>query len=180
MENLKMTSQQFVDFMADLKGHQFVNIMALTEPSMTCDNPFKGRVKKFTITPMSVNYDYEKAVNRRLVAEGKEPTFKVGKLPWGQWCNGLKNKVIQHKGKFYLRTYCVRKQHPRSYYLLDGHLASSEEYNAFAPYLEKSDKESAKQSACGLEQEFQVKPRNYKFESIVAISIKHTRIFIED
>ena len=180
MEKMKMTSAQFVQFLNNLKGCQFVNIMALTDADMYLrNNPFRGRVQKFTITPMQVNYDYETAVNNRLAREGKEANFTADKLPWGSWVEGMRNKVITHKDMLYLRTYCVRNARPRTYYLLDGHLASVEEYKEFAPYLKPSST-SDKQSSHGLEEEYQVKPRDYKFSSLVAITINRTRIVIED
>ena len=180
MEKIKMTRSQFVEFVRNLKGCQFVNIMALTDADMYLrNNPFRGRVQKFTITPMQVNYDYETAVNNRLARDGKEANFTADKLPWGQWVEGMRNKVIAHKDMLYLRTYCVRNARPRTYYLLDGHLASVEEYKEFAPFLKPSST-SDKQSAHGLEEEFQVKPRDYKFSSLVAITINRTRIVIED
>lgn len=180
MEKIKMTRSQFVEFVRSLKGCQFVNIMALTDADMYLrNNPFRGRVQKFTITPMQFGYDYETAVNNRLARDGKEANFTADKLPWGQWLDGMRNKVISHKDMLYLRTYCVRNARPRTFYLLDGYLASVEEYNEFAPYLKQSSL-SDKQSAHGLEDEFQVKPRDYKFSSLVAITINHTRIVIED
>lgn len=180
MEKMKMTSAQFVQFLANLKGCQFVNIMALTDADMYLrNNPFRGRVKKFTITPMQFGYDYETAVNNRLRKEGKEADFSADKLPWGSWVDGMRNKVITHKDMLYMRTYCVRNARPRTYYLLDGYLASTEEYKEFAPFLKPSST-SAKQSEAGLAEEFQVKPRDYKFSSLVAVTINHTRIYIED
>lgn len=175
-----MTSAQFVEFVKALKGCQFINVMALTDADMYLKgNPYRGRVKKFTITPMQIGFDYETAVNNRLAREGKEANFTADKLPWGHWAEGLRNKIIEHKDMLYLRTYCVRKAKPRTYYLLDGHLASAEEYKEFSQFF-KPKSESDKQSAHGLEEEFQVKPRDYKFSSIVAITINHTRIVLED
>lgn len=180
MEKMKMTSAQFVQFLANLKGCQFVNVMALTDADMYLKgNPYRGRVQKFSITPMQVGYDYEKAVNNRLAREGKEANFTADKLPWGSWVEGMRNKVITHKDMLYMRTYCVRNAKPRTYFLLDGHLASVEEYKQFAPFLKLSST-SAKQSEAGLAEEFQVKPRDYKFSSLVAVTINHTRIYIED
>ena len=180
MEKMKMTRSQFVEFVKTVKGCKFINVMALTDADMYLrNNPFRGRVQKFTITPMQFGYDYETAVNNRLRKEGKEANFTADKLPWGSWVEGMRNKVIAHKDMLYLRTYCVRNERPRTYYLLDGHLASVEEYKEFAPFLKPSST-SDKQSAHGLEEEFQVKPRDYKFSSLVAITINHTRIVIED
>lgn len=180
MEKIKISRSQFVEFLRNLKGCQFVNIMALTDADMYLrNNPYRGRVKKFTITPMQIGYDYETAVNNRLRKEGKEANFTADKLPWGEWLNGMRNKVIAHKDMLYLRTYCVRNARPRTYYIVDDHIASVEEYKEFAPFLKPSST-SDKQSAHGLEEEFQVKPRDYKFSSIVAITINHTRFVIED
>ena len=178
MERIKMTSAQFVQFVSNLKGCQFINVMALTDADMYLKgNPFRGRVKKFSITPMQFGYDYENAVNNRLAREGKEANFSADKLPWGHWL--MPNKVIEHKDMYYLRTYCVRNRRPRTYYLVDGHLASCEEYKEFAPFL-KEPSTSDKQKSHGLDEEFQVKPRDYKFSNLVAITINHTRIVIED
>ena len=159
MERIKMTNAQFVHFLSNLKGCQFINVMALTDADMYLrNNPFRGRVQKFTITPMQFGYDYETAVNNRLAKEGKETNFTADKLPWGSWLEGMRNKVIVHKDMLYLRTYCVRKSRPRTYYLLDGHLASVEEYNEFKQWLKPSST-SDKQTSHGLEEEFQVKPQ---------------------
>lgn len=175
-----MTYSQFVSYLSNVKGCTFVNVVALTDAEMYLrNNPFKGRVQKLTITPMQFGYDYERAVNNRLAREGKEANFCAEKLPWGSWVEGMFNKVIEHKEMYYLRTYCVRNARPRTFYLLDGHLASIEEYAMFASYLKPSSS-SVKQSNAGLAEEYQVKPRDYKFKSIVAITLNHTRIMLVD
>ena len=54
MEKIKLTKSQFVEYLANLKGCQFVNVIALTDAEMNKrNNEFYGRVKKFTITPKS-------------------------------------------------------------------------------------------------------------------------------
>lgn len=180
MEKIKMTYGQFMAYLSNLKGCQFVNVVALTDADMYLKgNPFRGRVQKLTITPMQFGYDYETAVNNRLAREGKEANFSADKLPWGSWVEGMRNKVIEHKDMLYLRTYCVRNAKPRTFYLLDGHLANVEEYAEFSQWLKPSST-SAKQSDAGLAEEFQVKPRDYKFKSIVAITLNHTRIILTD
>jgi hypothetical protein len=180
MEKIKMTHSQFVEFAKTVKGCKFINVMAITDADMYLrNNPFKGRVQKFTITPMQFGYDYEKAVNNRLVREGREPIFKADKLPWGRWINAGFNKVIEHNDEYYLRTYCVRNARPKTFYLLDGVIATKEEYAEFSKWFKPSSV-SEKQTACGLEEEFQVKPRNFKFSNIVAVTINHTRVYLED
>jgi hypothetical protein len=55
-----------------------------------------------------VGADYD---NRQSVIEarasGDAPTENAG-LPWGNWVHGLENRVIENKGKFYLRIYPVK------------------------------------------------------------------------
>lgn len=180
MEKIKMTYSQFTAYLATIKGCQFMNVVAITDPDMYLrNNPFRGRVKKVTITPMQMGYSYENAVNNRLDREGCEADFKAEPLSWGAWVKGLENKVIEHKDMFYLRTYCVRNARPRTFYLLDGHLASTKEYAEFSQYFKPSST-SAKQSEAGLEEDKQVKPRNYKYSSLVAVTLNHTRIILVD
>lgn len=179
MEKIKMTCEQFKQYLNEVKGCQFINVMALTDADMYLKgNPLRGRVKKFTITPMQFGYDYENAVNNRLERDGKERSFRADKLPFGSWVDGMENKVITHNDMFYMRTYCVRNAKPRSYYFVDGHIASAQETAEIFKWLKPSST-SEKQSAEGLSDEFQVKPRSYKFSSLVAISIKSKRIYIE-
>jgi hypothetical protein len=134
MEKIKLTTEQFVNFIANLKGCQFVNVIALTDADMNKrNNEFYGRVKKFTITPMQINFDYEKAVNNRLKKEGKEPNFSAEGRKWGQWLHF--NKVATHNGEYYLRCYCVKNSRPRTYYLLDGRIATEEEFAEFSQFF---------------------------------------------
>ena len=159
------------------KGCQFVSVVYESEQKMNKrNNPYYGRVTKRVVAQMQFGYSYENACNNRC-ADGV--TFVADSLPWGAWVEGMRNKVIEHKDMFYLRTYCVRNAKPRTFYLLDGHLASAEEYAEFSQWL-KPASTSAKQSDAGLAEEFQVKPRDYKFKSIVAITLNHTRIMLVD
>ena len=178
MEKIKLTKSQFVEYLRNLKGCQFVNVIALTEADMNKrNNAYYGRVMKLSITPMQIGFDYQKAVNNRLKREGKEPNFIAESLKWGEW--EIYNKVIAHKGEQYLRTYCVKNRHPKTYYLLDGRLATKEEFTQFSQFF-KTKTASQKQTDMGLEEEEQVKPRNYKFSNLVSITINHTRFYIED
>jgi hypothetical protein len=178
MEKIKMTFTQFIEYISNQRGCQFVNIVALTDaPMYVKNNPYKGRVQKCTITPMQIGYDYAKAVNNRLKKQGIDSTFVADKLPWGHWV--INNKVIMHKEMLYLRTYAVRGQHPKTYYFIDGRIATPMELAEIKAFLKPSSV-SDKQSASGLEEEFHVRPRDYKFTSIVAITMNHTRIYLTD
>lgn len=180
-----MNHEQFFNLLNNTKGCTFMNVMSLTEPSMNKrNNPFYGRVKKFTSVQMQFNYDYERAVNNRLVKQGLEPTFSGEKLPWGKWVKdeargiNMTNKVIEHNGELYMRAYCVRNAKPHTFYLIDGHLATSEEIEMLKMFL-KEKEESQKQSESGLIEEYQVKPKVYKFVSLVAVTINNQKIIIK-
>ena len=182
---MTMNHEEFFEFLRQTKGCKFINVMSLTEPKMNkTNNPFYGRVKKFTAVQMQFNYDYKKAVNNRLIKQGLEPTFDEQKMSWGHWVKDenlgldMTNKVIEHKGELFIRTYCLRNSKPHTFYLIDGHLANAEETLLLKMYLKEKEEESKKQSECGLIEEYQVKPRTYKFSSLVAITMDKQRIFI--
>lgn len=180
MERIKMTREQFAEYLNYVRGCKFINVHAMTDADMYLrGNPYRGRVKKYTVTPMQFNYDYERAVNNRLEREGLDANFSADKLPWGAWVNGMRNKVITHKDMLYMRTYCVRNSKPKTFYIVDGHLASKEEMANIKVWL-KPTSTSAKQESAGLVEEFQVKPRDYKFSSLMAVTINHTRIYLVD
>jgi hypothetical protein len=180
MEKIKMSSAQFLEFINNIKGCQFVSILALTEPDMyTRNNPFKGRVKKLVKAPMQINYDYEKAVNNRLEKEGKEGNFSADKLPWGSWVKGMENKIILHNDNYYLRTYCIPGKKIQRIFLIDGRLATANEKEELENWLKPAEK-SEKQKNAGLSAEKEVKPRTYQFGNLLSVKINHTRIVIED
>jgi hypothetical protein len=90
------------------------------------------------------------------------------------------NKVLEHKGKYYLRTYLMRNNpHLEVVYLLDGKPVSENEYEFIKGFLKPSST-SNRQSQHGLDDELQVKPRTFSFESIKEITINHTKIVLED
>lgn len=178
MEEIVMTESQFLEYLNNVKGCQFVNVIALTDADMNKGrgknkNPYYGRVKKFTITRMQFGYNYVNAVNNRLEKEGKERTYTGEKLPWGKW--ETFNKIIKHDGAYYIRTYNVPKHIGHTCYFLDGERLTCEQVEEIKPFL-KEDSFSQKQAEAGLEEERQVKPKNYKFSSLVGITINGVRI----
>jgi len=74
---------------------------------------------------LQYGYSYTNAVNNHANSED----FKSGKLPWGEWVEGLVNKVILHKGAYYIRFYEVHnKSVGKSLgYLVNGREATAEE-----------------------------------------------------
>ena len=142
MEEIVMTESQFVDYLNNVKGCQFVNVMALTDADMNKGrgknkNPYYGRVKKFSVVRMQFGYNYVNAVNNRLEKEGKERTYTGEKLPWGKW--ETFNKIIKHDGNYYIRTYNVPKHIGHTYYLLDGERVTPEQLAEIKPYIKEDD-----------------------------------------
>jgi hypothetical protein len=153
-----------------VKNNPFVNVTTITKVKMnTTNNPFYNRVTKEFIGVVQIGYSYENSVNNRLEKIGLEKDFVAESLPWGHWVEGLENKVIEHKGKHYLRMYEVANQKPKVRILLDGKEVTDskilEQILGFVPQKQSSQK----QAEHGLEAEKQTKPRNVAFENIVAI-----------
>jgi hypothetical protein len=59
---------------------------------------------------------YERMVNKRLDAEGKDADFEVGKRAWGTRIGAT--PFIEHNGKKYLEVFFIRAG--QTHYLLDG------------------------------------------------------------
>jgi len=173
-----MTIEEFVNFVANIKGCQFVNVLACTEIKMNKrNNPYYGRLKVLDRANRQINYNYENAVNNRLEKQGLNANFVSDKLPWGKWL--YPNKIIVHNGEFYLRTYSVRNSNKDTKYLLDDKIATKEQIDEFKPYLKDNENDSDKQKKCGLEVEFQVKPKVFNIKNIIEISIDNMKITIE-
>lgn len=178
MARITLTHEQFTAYLASVKGCQFINIWTITEPDMYLkDNPFKGRVQKVSATHMQFGYCYQNAVNNRLEKVGCEGDFVAEPLPWGEWV--LPNKVITHKDTLYLRTYNVKGAKPRSFFFLDGRLATQEQYAEFSKFFKPVKSASNKQTEKGLT-ENQVKVKNYKFASILRLSMNGDIITLVD
>ena len=115
---------------------------------------------------VQLNYDYENAVNNRLKANGLEPCFKASKLPWGTWY--IPNKVIEHKGSFYLRMYDFEGNEANSEYYVDGRPATDSEVSAIVEYNKAHAKSSGTQASAGLSTH-QVKPMSVNMENIIEL-----------
>lgn len=154
------------DILADINAGSFVSVVSVTEPKLLKrGNPYNGmKVEKITKAVLQYGYSYENAVNNR-IAEGEE--FKADELPWGEWVEGFENKILMHKGELYARFYEKKNDHREVIYLINGQIATEEQVAIIKQFTPKSN--SKKQEEVGLEYEEQVKPRTYKFSSIVSL-----------
>ena len=149
------------------KGCQFVSVCYESEQKMNKrNNPYYGRVTKRVVAQMQFGYSYENACNNRC-ADGI--TFVADSLPWGAWVEGLENKVIAHKGEYYLRLYDITNKAPKVTYYVDGVIATSEQIAEFMAFVPQSKSYSEKQAEHGIER--QVTPRAIRFGNIRELTI---------
>lgn len=108
-----------------VNGASFIGLDTKTVPVLAGgkSNPMQGRVTK-VMTGASVmvfqnknSNAYENMVQRRLVAEGKNPeSFSLGKRTWGERVENT--PVVIHKGQEYLEVIFLKAG--KSHYELDG------------------------------------------------------------
>ena len=176
------------DILANINAASFVSVVSMTEPKMNKrGNPLaNANVVKLTKAVLQFGYSYENAVNNRIekinsyidendMFDGEivydiieKPNFKSESLPWGKWVEGFENKILEHKGEYYARFYEKKNDHREVYYLVNGELATEEEVAIIKQFTPKSY--SNRQAEVGIEDYAdQVKPRTYKFSSIVGL-----------
>jgi len=110
------TDRQLAGMIIDYKGHSQATIEMTTQPkfnkkSRLTKEPFeavyKGNVVCTSTRYVSIGHSYAKAVQTRLIKEGKITAdqaidYDGGSLPWGKWIDGSKI-LIEHKDQIYLR-----------------------------------------------------------------------------
>lgn len=129
-------------------------------------NPYYGRVESITsMSGVQINANYENAVNNRLPkGDGNGERFVAESLPWGEWL--VPNKVITHKGKFYLRLYVTKSVKKETAYYLDG---VKTDLNIAAEIRES--KPSARQAEVGIEEKDMVKPFTICADNVSSITL---------
>lgn len=150
--------------------------------ALKANNPLFNRLTAISVgINLQLGIDYQKSVNNRLKKNGINEKFEAESMTWGHWFEYTNEKgetiscfprLIEHKGKMYLRLYNAKNTRIRTTYYLDGEKVS---YETIKPYLKVEDKESGRQSALGLVKEEQSKPFTPKFESIKVMKINHTQ-----
>lgn len=165
-----ITYSQLLAKLATINGLAIIGLHALTDTkARKTGNPF-GQVFKQVSTVGFVGANYEDAVNREAIRQDGYAEFQAEKLPWGQWL--IRNKVIEHNGKLYLRTQTTpgnrRKQPAKvtAYRTANGQFVSREDIKPFLPVARESNKQ---QKETGIDQTVWV--RTYAFDSIQRIRI---------
>lgn len=148
----------------NLIGCVFAHITTETTVKIPKKYGINGVVTKVVSKVVQLNYSYENAVNNRLEREGKDRDFEAQKLPWGEWF--VANKIIAHKGKFYLRYYDYNNNVLNKAYFVDGRPATADELATIKEYEKASNKPSNTQ---GLSEEHEVKPLVVAEENIISL-----------
>lgn len=149
----------------NLIGCVFAHITTETTVKIPKKYGISGVVTKVVSKIVQLNYSYENAVNNRLEREGKDRDFEAQKLPWGEWF--VANKIIAHKGKFYLRYYDINNGNVlNKAYFVDGRPATDEQLAIIKEYEKATHKPSNTQ---GLSEENEVKPLVVAEENIISL-----------
>ena len=167
---MKINHSQLIEILNLSKGALIVGILAHTDAKAKKTNNPYGCITKIVRAVGFVGADYQKAVIREGDRQNAIPTqFTAESLSWGEWL--IPNKVITHKGNFYLRTQSTPGQRNRqpakvlNYRAENGQYVKHEDIKQFLPVV----KESAKQQFAGLNETIFV--RTYAFDSIKKIRI---------
>lgn len=94
----RLSRQQFVDNLMDLKGAKVLTLVTNTLPKLK--SPMNGKVRKIAQVNGMINWIYENAVNRQRIKEGIEPDFIAFPRQWGIRIRGT--PFVEHNGKMYL------------------------------------------------------------------------------
>lgn len=166
-----LTQKEIVHLITNLSGAKPIGIEAETDAkARKTGNPF-GVILKRSRSVGFVGARYGSAVERQQLREGEAPDFDAAPLPWGNWL--VPNKLIEHKGKLYLRTQTAPGQRERqsakvlSYRGESGQFLSKEDVKPFLPEKQFS----VKQEAAGLVKEKQIEVRNFALDNILKLRI---------
>jgi hypothetical protein len=108
----------------NVNGSSFITIDTSTTPTLTGGkkNPHKGRVRKITTGANVMVFQnknsngYENMVKRRLIKEGKTPSFTLSARKWGTRLTDT--PIVEHKGSYYLEVIFLHKG--KTHFELDG------------------------------------------------------------
>jgi hypothetical protein len=166
-----MQNTSIFALMESVTRNTIANITYISEGGIPQYVLGKGnKVTKVCRMDCQLGFSYQNAVNSRLDKQGSEATFVAEPLKWGAWVNGFENKVIEHKGSLYLRYYHMRNADVTSVWLVNGAVASAEQFRKIMDYLSSKKKSSDRQAEVGLV-ENQVEPRAVKVENIIRLAV---------
>lgn len=163
--------KNFFSLMQSINRNTIANITYISEGGIPQYVLGKGnKVTKVCRMDCQVGFSYEGAVNSRLDKQGSEAIFVAEPLKWGKWVDNFENKVIEHKGCYYMRYYHMRNADVQCVWLVNGVVANAEQFRKIMDYLSSKKKSSDRQAEVGLI-ENQVEPRAVKVENIIRLAV---------
>lgn len=166
-----LSHKELLELIKSSKGAMPVGLMAETDGRARKTGNPHGLIFKRVRAVGFVGASYQKAVENEAGRQGEDASeFQAESLPWGEWV--ILNKVIFHKGAFYLRTQTTpgqRRNQPArvlAYLAENGNEISCDEAKKFLPAPRESAKQQDEANLTGT-----VWVRTYAFASIKRIRI---------
>ena len=124
-DRINLSISEMVDILLKVCGSTMVGFTSETTPRLLAGNPWINVVKSSRVNA-NLCFDYEKAVNRQRVREGKIADFVVQPRKWGKHIG--KSPVVEHKGKLYLN---AKINSSTAVYIADGKIVTEAEVYAW-------------------------------------------------
>lgn len=160
MENVR----EFVERVRNLNGFASLTIVKTDIVKKSC--PIANVSERVEYSHIAIGTSYENAVNNRNENINGNRDFESEPLRWGEWY--IANKVIAHKGNFYLRYYALKNTHTERTLLVNGREATASEVEIIKAYRKaESSGASNRQAELGIATADQVKPRVVNIANIV-------------
>jgi hypothetical protein len=130
---------------------------------------FEGDIYRTYKESGNFNISYENAVNNQRKREDNNNTFKSQSLVWGEWF--APNKIITHKGDYYLRYYVGMHANSNAdknvvYHYADGTKLSESDISLLNDYLPPKRAKSNTQNVAK-----EVQPRAIKINGINKLTV---------
>ena len=133
-----ITSQDFLDYLLNQRGHGFGTIKALTDARLLkTDNPVPDALKYAEVQINWGIWDYSNSLYSMASREGKEIVFDVKPRKWGERLPNTPLVYLASKEKYYLEAKCERV-FEMDYYNQEGDKLDKEEMSQFLPKKKKS------------------------------------------
>ena len=161
-----MNANDFINAVKNYNGFASLTIVKTDVVKKSC--PLTNVIEQVQYSHVAIGTSYENAVNNRNERINGSRDFVAESLPWGQW--EIANKVISHKGNYYLRYYKNRNTITTRTLFVGDRLATVEEANIIhAFYKSSGSNNSNRQSYIGIANDEQVQPRVTNINSIIKI-----------
>jgi len=168
---LTISTVELEKFFRGVSRPTIVTLLTVTEPALRkADNPYFGRVHKFTRVNGVVGFSYQNSVNNQRQREASPdtieeaeavPTFHALPRKWGQRIQGT--ALVEHKDSVYVEVKVEKiVDH---FYTVDGKLVGEKQFDEIESFLQKKSP-SARQ-----EVEREVVLRDYKIENVKAVRV---------